>query len=279
MSALFIGFGGEAWRVPYYIIGAIFMLSIIVFGVIVFVSRRFAKINGMLDKKYIQPVNGKANAMNDEDPLITLESKKKTTIFYIVDLIMVCLITSLYHCVMNYITSLLVEVHGLPQDISIYVSVIAPIAIAFGPMMTITSCDHHKDFIRQGLLFTLIVLPVPVLLALFYKANLLVALVLSVIFVVLANGIKAIGLSVMTFKMRKVMNAGAYSAISNAVASIAAGVTPTIIGKIIDSSGWAAAYWVTFAVCVVIAVALFVIDIIVRKEYRKAHNLKQTDNI
>jgi cyanate permease len=217
--------------------------------------------------------------MNDEDPLITLESKKKTTIFYIVYLIMVFLITSLYYCVMNYITSLLVEVHGLPQDVSIYVSVIAPIAIAFGPMMTITSCDHHKDFIRQGLLFTLIVLPVPVLLALFYKANLLVALVLSVIFVVLANGIKAIGLSVMTFKMRKVMNAGAYSAISNAVASIAAGVTPTIIGKIIDSSGWAAAYWVTFAVCVVIAVALFVIDIIVRKEYRKAHNLKQTDNI
>ena len=122
-------------------------------------------------------------------------------------------------------------------------------------------------------------MPVPVLLALFYDVNLFVALGLSVIFVVIANGVKAIGLSVMTFKMRKVMNAGAYSAISNAVASIAAGVTPTIIGKIIDSSGWAAAYWVTFALCAVIAVGLLVIDIIVRKEYKKTHNLKQTDSM
>lgn len=279
LSALFIGFEGEAWRVPYYIIGAIFMAAVVTFGVIVFVSRRFAKINGMLDKKYITTVEKNSAAMNDSDPLITLESKKKTIIFYIVDLIMAFLITSLYYCVMNYITSLLVEVHKLPQDISIYVSIIAPITIAIGPMMAISSCDHHKDFIRQALVYSLMLLPVPVLLAFFYKANLFLALGLSVVFVVVANGVKSIVLSVMTFKMRKVMNAGAYSAISNAVASIAAGVTPTLIGKVIDGPGWAAAYWVTTIVCAVIIIALFIIDTIVRKDYKKAHKMQTSDKL
>lgn len=281
LSALFIGFGGEAWRLPYYIISALFMASVVTFGIIILISRRFAKINGMLDKKYIESVKKeKNNAMDDSDPLITLESKKKTVIFYVVDLVMAFLITSLYYCIMNYITSLLVEVHHLPQDISIYVSIIAPITIAIGPMMTISSCDHHKDFIRQALKFSLIILPIPVLLAFLYDFNLFVALGLSVVFVVLANGVKSIVLGVMAFKMRKVMNAGAYSAISNAVASIAAGVTPTLIGAVIDGpGGWAAAYWVTFGVCALIVVALFVIDIIVRRDYKKAHNLKQTDSI
>ena len=146
-------------------------------------------------------------------------------------------------------------------------------------MMAISSCDHHKDFIRQALVYSLILLPVPVLLAFFYKANLFLALGLSVVFVVVANGVKSIVLSVMTFKMRKVMNAGAYSAISNAVASIAAGVTPTIIGKVIDGPGWAAAYWVTTIVCAVIIIALFIIDTIVRKDYKKAHKMQTSDKL
>ena len=280
LSALFIGIGGEAWRVPYFIIGGIFLLSVIVFGVIIVVSRRFAKINGLLDKKITEEIkNVKANAMNDDDPFITIENKKKLIVFYVIDLIMAFIITALYYCVMNYIPSLLVDVHGLPQDTSIYVSIIAPIAIALGPLMTINSCDHHKDFIRQGLLYTLLLLPVSLLLVFFHGTNIFLALALLIIFIVVANGVKAIVLSVITFKLRKVMNAGAYSAISNAIASLAAGVTPTIIGGIIDTSGWATSYLVTFGLCAVVAVALFVIDIFVRREYKKAHGMKANEKL
>ena len=283
LSALFIGFGGEGWRVPYYIIGGIFLFSVLVFGIIVYTARRFAKINGILDKKIIEEMNaksnGKTNAMDDDDPLITLESKKKTVIFYIVDLVMAFLITAVYYCVMNYITSLLVDIHGMSQDISIYVSILAPIAIAFGPIMLIRSCDHHKDFVSQSLIYTIVLLPVALLLALFFNVNMILALGLSLIFVIIGNGVKAVVVSIMAYKLRKVMNAGAYSAICNAVASISAGVTPTIMGAVIDNAGWGAYYWVIFALVAFVFLALVIIDIIVRRDYKKAHNMTTDDKI
>ncbi len=281
LSALFIGINNESWRIPYYVIGVIFMASVVTFGVIVFICRRFARINNLLDKKYIEEVK-KSNdrAMDDTDPLITMENNRKRIVFYAVDLVMAFLITALYYCIMNYITSLLVDVHNFPQDTSIYVSILAPITIAIGPLMTIRSCDKHKDFIRQAILYSLILLPIPLILAFFYKVSWVLALVLSLIYVIVANGVKAIVLSVMAYKMRTVMNAGAYCAISNAVASVSAGVTPTIIGKIIDVSGWHMAYFATFAVTVVVIIALIFIDISVRKEYKKAHvNSNQKTNL
>ncbi len=279
-SALFIGLGDESWRIPYFIIGAIFMASLITFGVIVYVSRRFAKINNYLDEKYVKAISSeKVNAMDDNDPLISIRSKRKTIVFYVVDLVMAFLITAVYYCVMNYITSLLVDVYNLSQDVSIYVSILAPITIAVGPMITIRACDHHKDFIRQAVLFSLILLPIPIIMAFAYNLNIFLALGLSLVFVIFANGVKAIVLSVMAFKMRKVMNAGAYSAISNAVASVSAGVTPTIIGAIIDNHGWQASYFVTFGIVAVTFVLMVIIDVIVRRDYRKLHNMENSEKI
>jgi len=178
---------------------------------------------------------------------------------------MAFLITSLYYCVMNYITSLLVDVHGMDKGVSVYVTIIAPIMVALGPMMTISSCEKDRNFIREAILYSLILIPVILLLAFFYELNVWFSLILSVAFVVIANGVKAIVLSVMTFKMRNMINAGAYSAISNAIASISAGVTPTVIGRIIDGSGWQAAYFTTFGIVIFIIAALVVINFVVKK--------------
>jgi MFS family permease len=112
-----------------------------------------------------------------------------------------------------------------------------------------------------------------------YNVNIFLALGLSLVFVIFANGVKAIVLSVMAFKMRKVMNAGAYSAISNAVASVSAGVTPTIIGAIIDNYGWQASYLVTFGIVAVTFVLMVIIDVAVRRDYRKLHNMKRSEKI
>ena len=139
--------------------------------------------------------------------------------------------------------------------------------------MTISACNKDRDFIRQGILFTLVVLPIPLIMAFFYKFNVIFALALTILFVIFTNGVKAISLSIITFKMRKQINAGSYSAISNAVASVAAGVTPTVIGSIIDNSGWKTAYLVTFAITLVFVVSLIIIDIFVRKADKKRHVL------
>lgn len=280
LCALCITF--NLWRVPYFIVSGIFAVSLIIFAVVVSKAARFKHINELLDKKTIKKQKNKS--MNkaisfEQDPLFTVNTKKKLVLFYIVDLTLAFFITAMFYCVMNYITSLLVDVHGMSQDLSIYVSIIAPIAIVLGPMLTINTCDNKRDFIRTGILYTLAILPVPVLLAFFYNSNIFVALALSIIFIVIANGVKAIILSVLTFRMRRQINSGSYSAISNAVASISAGVTPTIIGSIIDKAGWSAAYWVTFGITAFVIISLIIIDFFIRRSYRKSHNLSVGEKI
>ena len=273
LCGIYISF--DLWRVPYFILGGVFGLSILLFAIIVTVSSRFHDVNRRLDKK---PEVRDTKQNNEEDPIIDVATKKEKAIFYSVDLVITFLITALYYSIMNYITPLLVKVHGLSQDVSIYVTIIAPIAIALGPLMTINSCDKNRDFIRQAIYYSLIALPLPLLLALFYEVNVILALVLSVGFIVITNGVKAIALSVITFKMRKKINAGSYSAISNAIASLSAGVTPTLIGAVIDNYGWQVSYFTTFTLAVVVVVSLIIIDLIVRKFDKKRHEIKETQN-
>lgn len=257
----------DLWRVPYFLLGGLFLVSVVIFTIIVTLATRYKRINRKLDKKV--KLEKKANkALEFEDkPLFTLETKKKIVLFYVVDMIMSFFITCLFYMVMNYITSLLVDVHGLSDGISIYVSMLAPASIAIGPIIAITMCDHDRDFIREGLYMLFALLPIAFLLAFFYDSNVIVALGLSLLFVIVANGVKTVVLSVMSFRMRKIINSGAYSAISNALASLAAGIAPTISGIIIDAAGWRANYFAIAGLIVALIIATIIIDRIVRKSY------------
>ena len=248
----------DLWSLPYFVIGGIFLLSVLVFAIVTKFSARFKHINQILDDKEKQ-VDTKM--VDDEKPLFSVDTKKSRIIFYVIDLLMAFIITSLYYGVMNFITSSLVDVHGVSQDVSIYVAIIAPITIVAGPMMTISSCDKDRDFIREGIFYMLALLPIPLLLAFFYDVNVFLYLALAIVFIVVANGVKAIVLSVMTFKMRKIINAGSYSAISNAVASVSAGVTPAILGWVKDVFGWSAVYFTVFGISLFIVVALILIEL------------------
>ena len=112
-------------------------------------------------------------------------------------------------------------------------------------------------------------MPISVLLALFYHVNVILYLILAVFFVVLANGIKAITLSIMNIKMRDQINVASYSSISNAVASIAAGVAPVIMGAIKDANGWVACYWVAFGIILFTICALLIIHTAITKKHKK----------
>ena len=265
VTAMFLG--GNLWQLPYFIIGIIFIFSLVIFAFVLKNASRFRKINLRLDKVFNPKEQTSANT--DEKPIVNLTTKKRIALFYAVDLVMSFFITALFYAVMNYVTSLMVDVYGVPQDVSVYVSIIAPVAILMGPIMAIKACDRDQNFIRQGILFTAVMIPIPLVMAFFFDVNIIFALVLTIIYIVLANGIKAIVLSVMTFKLRTVINAGAYSAIANAVASLSAGVTPTIIGAVLDTSGWQAVYFVVLGLTVFVTLALILINLVVVKDNKK----------
>ena len=128
-----------------------------------------------------------------------------------------------------------------------------------------------------------ILIPLVLIITLFYEVNMWLFLVLAVAFVVIANAVKSAIISIMAYKLRNVVNSGSYSAITNAVASVSAGVTPTIMGLILGDpsvgANWNAFFWVTTGLTVFVFLALVVIDIIVRKDYRKEHHMTINDKI
>ena len=264
----------DLWRVPFYIFGILFIISFVIFMFISGFAWKVKRINEIFVGSN-KPLVEEKVIEAEENPILSLDSKKKLVIFYAIDLTIIFIITSLYYCIMNNVTLLLKNVHNLGNDVSIYVSILAPITIAIGPIMTISSCNKDRNFIRQALKFMFIVLPIPLLLMFFYDLNVILALALTIIFVVLTNGVKAIAISVITFNMRKQINAGAYCAISNAIASIAAGVMPVLIGKVIDIGGWEVSYLVTFIVALLLTTAIFVINLFVTKADNRRQELKK----
>ena len=268
LCGLCVSNGG--WRIPYFVFGALFLISFIIFVIISGLAWKIKHINDIFHKKDADNTTVKVKD-DDDDPIVTLETKKKKVLFYVIVLSCTFIITALYYCIMNNVTLLLKDVHGLPDDISIYVSVLAPVTIAIGPMMTISACNKDKNFIRQAVKFMLIVLPIPLLLMFFYKTSVFIALPLTILYVILTNGVKAIAISIITFKMRKQFNVSAYSAISNAVASIAAGIMPVIVGSLIDFAGWQLSYLVTFIVAIVLTVILIIVNAVVTKANKIKH--------
>lgn len=262
ISAMFIG--KDLWQLPYYITAIVFLVAIINFAFVTKSAQKFKRVNAILDKKL--SLN---KSVSTSESIFSVKTKKENVIFYSLVLFYSFFLTTLYYSVMNFITSTLVSVHGVSQDVSIYVSVIAPVMIVSGPMMTISACEKDKNFIRQAILFLFIALPVALMLAFLYDVNVILYLVLAVIFVVLANGIKTIVLSVVAYKMKTQINVGSYCAISNAVASLAAGVTPVVIGAVIDAKGWQAGYFVIIGVIAFMIVSLTAINVLLNKKSNK----------
>lgn len=261
VSAVCVGAGN--WRLAFYILGSIFLTAVIIFAVVVSRANNYTNIPD--DANFNE---GKKKVSVDE-PFIILGTKKKVAYFYVISVLLSFIICALYYCLGNWLTSFLIDVYGVPQDISIYISIISPITVLFGPILTLNMCEKNPNVILQTIKCTLIMLPVPLLLVFFYDVNIVFALILLVIFIILAKGINSISLSVVTFNMRTQINAGTYSAMSNASASIAAGITPTIIGGIIDGSGWRAAFIAVFALVALLLIALIALNIIIKKSKTK----------
>lgn len=257
VSAICVGVG--YWRLAFYILGSIFLTAVIIFILVISKAKNYT---GIPDEENID--DGKKKVKVDK-PFIILDTKKKVAYFYVIGTFLAFIICALYYCLANWLTSFLVDVYSLPQDVSIYISIISPITVLFGPILTLNLCDRNPNIITQALKCTLIILPIPILLVFLYDVNVVLALILFVVFIVIAKGVNSISLSVVTFNMRTQINAGTYSAVSNAAASISAGIVPTIIGGIIDGAGWQAAFIATFVLVLLCVISMIALNIIIKK--------------
>ena len=275
VSAFFVGL--DLWRVPYFILGGLLLVCTVILFYQTKLIARYSKINKILDVRQMMLEKSENNSKEIsthqlEKPIYSLSSKKRRVIFYTAILVVSFLLNGLYYGVMSFVTRVLVDIYTLPQDASIYVSTIIPIIIILGPLITINSCEKHKDFIKVAIKYLIILLPLPILLVLLYKVNMILYLVLIVIYLILANGIRVILNNVVGFKMKDYINVAAFVAIINAFASISASIWPLIIAYVKDNGTWGATYFVIIIMVCVVLLATVIIDLMVRRTYKKDNN-------
>ncbi len=276
ISAFFVGL--DLWRIPYFILGGLLLVCTAVLFFQTKLIARYSVINKKLDLRQMMLENKEKNNNNTlpqeivEKPIFALSSNKRRVIFYSAILVVSFLLNGLYYGVMSFVTRVLVDIYSLPQDASIYISTIIPIIIILGPLITINSCEKHKDFIKVAIKYLFIILPIPILIIFFYKVNIILYLVLIVLYLILANGIRVILNNVVGFKMKDYLNVASFVALINAFASISASVWPLIIAYIKDNGTWGATYWAIAIMVVVVLLATIVIDLLVRRVYRKDNN-------
>lgn len=261
VSALFVAL--DLWTAPYVIFGVLFILSTVFFGIVTAAVAK--KYPNAVKKRDISATKEKSASDNNSDSaynsgLFTLKGSKQKFAFYLWSVIYSLIVTTLYYSINNWVGNFLKEVYGFSDSVSIVISVIVPVMMFFGPVAAINVSKKHKNFIKVGLVASIIPLAIASVLIWLYDFNVVISIILLVVFIVSTKFLTGLQ-SVATFDMRNEVNVGAYTAIINATASLAGGFAPTIIGKFIDSANASGAtgnegWFVQYLIAAVIALGL-----------------------
>ena len=253
---------GDEWRAPFATLGAILLLAVCIYFI---TESRVSRIQGE-EKEALTVPDGKPQAEEDND-FIHLDSKVRVFVFYIVAAIMSFLVTSLFFMLNNNIDMFFKEIGGFSNDVSKLLTILVPITIVVGPMLTVSSCEKHKNFILVGAAYFGISAVLSLLILFFYEAGIVFSLLLLLLFLVVCNGARMITMSIIALRLRKKINTGVLSATLNAAASLASGIAPRIIASILDneslsvSESWQNSFLLILTLNIVIVAAILLIEL------------------
>lgn len=217
------------WNLPFILLGVLFLISVVFF---VFVSRLVKKSNKSIQQDSLQENENKGSQTN-------LDSNKKTIINFFAFAILLTVISNvLYYAIMNYIPNLLKDVHGMPDNVSVLITLVVPLFSVIGSFISINICEKIKNYYSVALVFFVLSALIIGLVSLIYSSNVVITIIFLIFYIILSVAGRAVFSGIMAFKMKKIINPGVYSAGTNAFAAVVAGVIPPLAGNLIDAAGW-----------------------------------------
>lgn len=252
---------GDNWTVPFILLGVILLVAVAFFFFSVTNVHRFPR---EIHTHHVVRADGTEEDVSDEDDndFIHLNSKKRIIVFYVISILLGFAVTSLFFAMNNTLDIFLKQIGGFDNTVSKWLTTLAPIAFTVGPILCVSVCDKHKNFIKVGAVFFGLALVFVLLLVFFFDVNIILSLALILAFLVLTNGGRSISLSIAATKMRDKLDSGRYSTLVNAAASIASGVIPKLFTTIIDNAqrtaqqNWQIAFIVLVIFTVIVVTAL-----------------------
>ncbi|MBQ7333230.1 MAG: MFS transporter [Clostridia bacterium] len=265
---------GDEWRTPFIVLGVLLLLAV---GLYFFAATKVSRMPKEEDELVIFKANGTREEVNarEENDFIHLDSRLRVIIFYIVAAIMSFFITSLFFMLNNNIDAFFKEIGGFSNDIAKLITILVPISIVIGPIVTVNSCEKHKNFILVGAVYFGISALLSLLIVFLYDAHIVISTILLLAFLIVCNGARTITLSIVAIKMRKKIDTGVFSTTVNATSSIASGFAPRFLASILDNESlsvtesWQMSFISVFALNAFIVVAILLIELWVYLANRK----------
>lgn len=261
VSALAANLGN--WRISFIVFGAAFLISAVYF-IFALSSAEKAGIKPVEEKVDIGKQTYKADK-SDVKPLLIMSTAA----------VLFCCV--LYYGFTNWMPTILESIFGMPTANANLITTLFPIVVYVGPVLAVVLCDKIKNDFLVTLIFCALSTAISLVLCFVFGLN-----VVFTVVVILALGIclrLLISLfgSLVSLHTREYFNSGKSSALINAVACIAAAVSPFLIALILDVSGndWKLSFLVLFvfsAVMFSISMVFYVISKTNRRKEKAVNN-------
>ena len=235
-----------SWRYTFMFFAALFILSVFVF----LLAERRVKI--------ILHETVRSKAPEAKERIVPEKKGGGMLIFYIT--IISLFVSVIYYGMTNWVPSLLKEVHGMPAQYSILVTILIPFSMIPGPILATYSCEKHKNYFGVGTIFGIVSLVLSLGLFFLYDSNIVSAILLSAATLLFLRGLLNMVCTYIPLILKKSYDAGKLSMISNALASLGAGIAPFVTGMIMDTNGganWSGYYIFILAFGFMTVISLF----------------------
>ncbi|MCQ2387276.1 MAG: MFS transporter [Clostridia bacterium] len=262
-----ISFFNKVWQIPFIITSIIFTALLIVFPFVAF------------KLKPIQKENKEEQIASDELPPIPLKSKKSKVLYYTLSIMYSLLSYAMYYGVSGLFATSIKNIFGISQDNAIYISLAIPIITYLGPVFGVFYSEKQPNFVKCCLVLSAVIIAILTVICIFYNSlisNLFLSIImilLTLTFVLLSRAVTSFSVTI-SFKMRSEINAGVYSAITNAIASVSAGATPYILSLIIENTngGWRSQYIFSLILGLILAITILFSYIITKNNFKEKCN-------
>ncbi len=271
---------GEHWQLPFLTFGILLLLAVVLYFFSITLVARFPREE---HTHRVVNADGSESVVSDEaeNDFIHLKNRKRILWFYLFSFIGGIGLTVVYFAVNNNLDMFLKEVGGFSNDVSKWLTVIAPLLGALGPVLIVRVCEWHKNFITVCTVCFTAALLLMGALVLFFEVNVMLSLVLIVLYLVIVNGGRSVSLSIAALRMRERIDVGVYTTLINVGGSIVAGLAPKIVTSILDreklsvTESWHEAFFSVFLWNLAIVVFLVLMIVAVKLLNRKDRRLEE----
>ncbi len=254
-ASLFVSF--KRIDSPFTVLGILLSISAVIFFIAVKKCQTLSVQNNLS--------NNMATVKQLTPSPFSLRTKRSKSLFFIITFLLSFLVHCIFYGTINWLPSLVQENFGLAEETAVLISVLAPLATTIGPIVAIKNCENHINFVAVGFVYLAIASIISFIFVFIFKLNIVISLIVLIAYLIIIQGAVTIVFSVISYKLCDYIDAGAHSGLMNAAGSFSAGIAPTVIGAIIQYSGWQISYLVIFILTFIITIFIGMILLLLNK--------------